>query len=317
MAARKSCTHLTWAEAKGKTGNISSSGGNKNNARRENHGKLLANKIISKAGPSETEVVKNRQAARLARRDQQRQEQLETQRQAQKERQRMEAVAEPHQQALEKLEERAVAYQSSTTAFKSYIDDAASAAVSNNSEDLSMILLCESKQLQVDELLALQAIFADTPDILVVADDCRLEELQQNLEDWQMDASSSNHLELSAIIASHPPLRIVLKRSVDDPKDDDWVAHCLLEIVFPHDYPIQVTPPQIRVEWFLLTQKSLVVAENKPLESLGTLDESGIVEALKQQAQELGVGMPCLYEILDTWWCENVFEFISLNPILP
>lgn len=322
MAARKSCTHLTWAEAKAKTGassNTSSSGGNKGsgNVKRENHGKLLAAKIVAKAGPSESEAIENRQAARRARRDQQRQEQLEAQRQAEKERQRLEAVAKPHEHALERLQELAVAYRQSQKSSKP--SSSPNIVITPDSGEDLLSLICESKQLQVDELIALQAIYADTPDILVVADDCRLEELQQHLEDWQMlDASSSiaessSSSSSTSTIANHPPLRMVLKRSFEDPNDDDWIAHCLLEILFPPNYPMQVTPPEIRIEWFVLTQKSLVVANNKPLESLGTLEEGRLLEALHQQAQEL-VGMPCLYEILDSWWSEHIFEYISLNP---
>jgi hypothetical protein len=164
----------------------------------------------------------------------------------------------------------------------------------------------------MDELLALQAIYIDHPDWLVVADDCRLEELQGLLEQWQADPSLES---LSMTIVQHPPLRLVLQRSVEDHNNDDWVAHALVEVLFPSNYPLQVTPPHIRIEWFLLTQKSLVVADNKPLESLGLLDEAALLPALQAQAQEL-VGMPCLYEVLDTWWSEHVFDYISLNPIL-
>ena len=105
-----------------------------------------------------------------------------------------------------------------------------------------------------------------------------------------------------------------MKRSVDDPNNDDWVAHCLVEVIFPSHYPLHVTPPEIRIAWFLLTQKSLVVADNKPLESMGFLDETALLQALHAQAQEL-VGMPCLYELLDTWWSEHLFDYVSLSPI--
>ncbi len=303
MASRKSCTHLTWAEAKGKAGSSSTSNSKATgNVKRENHGKLLAAKIVAKAGPSEAEKIQNRQAARMARRDQQRQEQLEAQRQAEKERQRLEKIARPHEQALEKMEELAVAYklkEKSSTSIGTDID--------TDTNDSSII--CESKQLQMDELLALQAMYVDNPDTLVVADASRLEDLQNRLEEWQSDPS------LESSLVHHPALRIVLKRSVDDPTDDDWVAHCLVEVVFPNNYPLVTTPPHIRVEWFLLTKKSIVVSDNKPLESLGILDEVALLQALTQEAQEL-IGMPCLYELLDTWWSENLFQYISLNPII-
>lgn len=300
MAARKSCTHMTWAEAKSKSG-VAPTSKNKDAGRikAENHGKLLAAKILAKAGPSQEEQIQNRQAARQAKRDEQRQAQLVAQREAEKERQRQEAIARPHERALERLSELATAFeQSNHPGLK-------------DEEELDPNIVCESKQLQVDELLALQAIYADTPDMLVVAIDSQWQDLQIKVEAWQDDPSP----ESEEAVMRHPPIRLALKKSIENPEDEDWIAYLLVELILPPTYPMQATPPSIKVSWFCRTQKSLVVAFNKPLETMGVLDEKRLVEALTEQAQEL-IGMPCLYEILDNWFAEHCFEFISVSSVV-
>jgi RWD domain len=301
MAARKSCTHMTWAEAKAKSGSAPPSK-NKDAGRikAETHGKLLAAKILAKAGPSQDEQIQNRQAAKQARKDQQRQAQLQALREAEKEKQRQEAIAKPHERALAKMKELAEGFSLST---------ATTVLPGMEETEVDPALVCESKQFQLDELLALQAIYADTPDILTVADDSQWEDLQTKMEAWQNDPTQ----ETEGAVVNHPPLRIALKRSIEDPEDEDWIAHCLVEISMPPTYPVAVTPPVIKISWFLLTQKSLVVADNKPLESLGTLDDVGLLQALTLQAQDL-IGMPCLYEVMDSWFSENLFHFISISP---
>jgi hypothetical protein len=307
---------MTWAEAKAKSG-IPTTSKQKEAGRikAENHGKLLAAKILAKAGPTMEEQIHNRQAAKQARKDQHRQAQLEAQREAEKERQRLEAVARPHERAQDKLRELVESFASSsslTTTSTTTTRDQASSP--NDDDDLADAadpsVICESKQLQLDELLALHAIYADTPDVLTVAEDSQWDDLPIKLEQWQDDPTS---VESQDAVVRHPPIRLALKRSIADPEDDDWVAHCLVEITMPPTYPLVETPPKIQVTWFLLTQKSLIVADNKPFESLGTLDEVGLLQAVKEQAQEL-IGMPCLYEVMDTWFSENLFQFISVSP---
>ena len=303
MAARKSCTHMTWAEAKSKSGGPPITK-NKEAGRikADTHGKLLAAKIVAKAGPSVEEQIQNRQAAKQARKDEQRQAQLQAQRDAEKERQRVEAVARPHEQALVKLQELAEAFVLSS----SHKDD------DDDDERGDATVICESKQLQLDELLALQAIYVDTPDVLTVAHESEWEDLQTHLERWQEDPTMT---ESERSIVTHPPLRLAWKRSLDNPDEDDndWVAHCFVEITMPSTYPIIETPPTIHIAWFMLTQKSLVVSDDKPLENWGVLDETAFLHALREHAQEW-IGMPCLYEVMETWFSENLFRFISLSP---
>ena len=62
-------------------------------------------KIIAKLGPSEDERVKNRQAARMARRDQMRQEELDRERELKKEQARLDDMVRPHDKAIDKMKE--------------------------------------------------------------------------------------------------------------------------------------------------------------------------------------------------------------------
>ena len=98
---------------------------------------------------------------------------------------------------------------------------------------------------------------------------------------------------------------------VDDENDDDWVAHILMNIMYQNDYPLEVTPPKIQITWFTLTKKSLITSSNKPLESLGVLDEIKLIQSMSDYAQEFLLGMPSVYELLDTWLSEHLFEYID------
>jgi hypothetical protein len=174
-------------------------------------------------------------------------------------------------------------------------------------------LLCESIQLQLDEVLALEAMYADT-DVLRVSAGSRLDRLRGKVETWLEDEDS---IQCQDAILSHPTLSYTLKRSIDHPDNDDLVAHLLLHVEYPPDYPLVTTPPKIVMVWYLVTSKSLVVASNKPLESLGRLDDEALFEALSAEAKEFLVGLPGVYELLDTWLAEHLFDFVSLKPTGP
>ncbi len=117
-------------------------------------------------------------------------------------------------------------------------------------------------------------------------------------------------VDLQNAIVQHPTLIYTLKRSIEDPEDDDWIAHMLLQVVYPPNYPLESTPPTFKIRWCFITKKSLVVSSNKPLESMGALDEGGMLKSMADEARESLLGMPVVYELLDTWLSEHLFEFI-------
>ena len=119
------------------------------------------------------------------------------------------------------------------------------------------------------------------------------------------DAQASDEAWLETLVVMAPELEI------DDPEDDDFVAHFLLHVSYPSNYPLETTPPTIRILWHLVTQKSLVVTSNKPLESLAILQEEALFQAMSEEAQESLLGMPSVYELLDTWLTDHIFEFLQ------
>ena len=118
-------------------------------------------KIIAKHGPSEDERVKNRQAARMARRDQMRQEELDRERELKKEQARLDDMVRPHDKAIDKMKELESKFHE-LQINNNKKETESSSCRNNNENDLEqMNSICESKQLQLDEVLALDAIYAD------------------------------------------------------------------------------------------------------------------------------------------------------------
>lgn len=301
MAARKSCTHMTWSEAKAKAGD-NGGGGKKKVAKKVPHDKILADKIIAKGtNQSEKDRIAGRQAARRARKDEERAILLEEKRREEKEKQRLEQVVKPHEQAIEKMAELAREQQRRKHNEGNTI----------NSSSLSQLQeIAECKQIQLDELLALEAIFMDTETFLV-AEECQLDELRE-----KMDAlDDSDGLSLKAI-ARHPPVSFKLQHTIDDPDGGDLVANILLHVELPALYPLKENvAPKFEIVFFMLTDKTMVCSANKPLESLGYLEESRFMDSIKAEAQML-LPDPCIYELSSTWLPENIFgKFISMKAI--
>eukprot|EP00980_Cylindrotheca_fusiformis_P011416 scaffold2644_cov129-Cylindrotheca_fusiformis.AAC.6 len=302
MAARKSCTHMTWSEAKAKSGE-GKAGGKKKAAKKVSHDKLLADKIIAKGNnQSESDRIAGRQAARRARKDEERAKILEEKRMAEKEQQRQEQVVKPYEQAAEKMASLAREHRQRMQAGAT--DEHSSYAF----EDLKEIAEC--KQIQLDEILALEAIFMDT-EAFQMAEACQIDELREKMNAFD----DSDDVSLRSI-ARHPPIAFSLQHTIDDPDGSDLVANMLLHVELPPFYPLkQRAAPNFEIGYFMLTDKTMVCSANKPLETLGFLEESSFIDAIKAEAQML-LPDPCIYELSSAWPQDQLFEkFISMKTI--
>jgi hypothetical protein len=57
----------------------------------------------------------------------------------------------------------------------------------------------------------------------------------------------------------------------------------------------------------------MMVSSNKPLDSTnqGMLDETKLLQDIAQHSSDYLLGMPGVYELLDTWLSENLFHYIT------
>jgi len=332
MAARKSCTKLTWSEAKNKVGESSGGQGKKKPnglVGTKNHATHQAQKIISKGdNRSQSDKIKDRQAARLARKDAERQAYLNAQREEEKERAQLEQLVRPYDLAVERLDNIANDEQDNNINRKAK-SSTTTDDPNNTLADLDLDQVCECRQMQLDEILALEAIY-DGADMepLSFLTASKLEDHRKTIEEWQLDESNE---QLKKTVRDLPPISFTLKlilenddvlskgpssESSESESESELACLMLLKVTFPPLYPLyESQTPYFEVVDLMVVDKTSVCNKNKPLESIGRLQEDGFIEALKSQALELH-GMPCVYEIVATWLPEegNFFSsFIILN----
>jgi hypothetical protein len=271
--------------------------------RREDHGKLLAAKIVAKTDTRGVDdIIKDRQAARMAKRDELRQKQLDLKREQEKEQARLEQMIKPYDMALERMKQRAWECQQQPQ------QEIPNDNVMHQENELDLGQVAECKQLQLDEILALEAIY-DGLDTFLVSDACQLEEQREVNDEWQMDNGNPDLLQT---MASHPPISFTLQMIVEDPSGErpDWAVCILLQVTFPSLYPLYGGTPQWEVIYVMLQDTTAVCSSNKPLESLGYLKEDEFVMALVDQARQLHTD-PCVYEVVSTWLPDNLFQYIT------
>ena len=324
MAARNSCTHLTWADAKDKTSNSTGGGGGKKPLipKKIDHGKALTAKIISKNSNTSQSDRNNEKKTLLKRikKDEERSLIAASKRSAEKERERKERLVKPFEQANERMMELAKKLQRKK---KSAGDDNDS---DNNPMDPSMAEMqrvAECRELQLNEVLGLEAIYADTNELLV-SHSSDLESLQQHIEQWQM--YDSNEQVLKAIGHS-PPVSFTLQLTVDgkchsDASDDnhnnstnsrELAASLLLRVTLPALYPLDETSvPVFDVAYFIVTDREAVCNPDKALETLAHLEEGILKDALIIEAK-LILPDPCVYEVVTSYLQEHLFDYVRMS----
>jgi hypothetical protein len=297
MAARNSCTHITWAEAKGKSG-VGGAGGKKKTLKTQvTHDQALTAKIIAKnSAPPEFNQAELRRArkheAKTASLARKRAEERELEKQQQD-------VIQPYEEAKKRMLDVALERQE---------EEAKETSGSSSTADLSqMQQIVQCKEMQLDEIMALEAIFVDTQDFLVLTA-CNADELRTKIEEWQDD--EENEALLRSVV-DHPALSFSLQLSIDSTDETDLVASLLLQVTLPPSYP-EAGLPNFEVAYFMVTDCTAVCSADKPLESLAHLKEEELLTTLSEQAQEI-VPDPCVYELATMWLTDNVFEFCEVH----
>ena len=328
MAARKSCTHLTWAEAKAKTGQASVGGTKKNKQflRKQDHGQVLAAKVIAKhhGGHDAVETKRlekayRKQEEKMAAKAAERQQLVQEKRRLATQQVRpYERAQERLAQILHELQEQGEDKESSAT-----LDNAAQGIEEEHGVE-ALEQIAECRQMQVDEIMALQAMMEQ--DKFVLSKACQFTQLQEKLEQRAYD---ENDQELCLSIAQHPSLSFYMLLHVDD--DNNVLAEAtetsmtlnatlILRVSLPPFYlrssetATSSPTPHFDFIQVMVTDKQALCSADKPLESLAWLDETAILDAMTLHAKQELLPYPCVYELAETWLSEHLFEYLKLQP---
>ena len=300
MAARKSCTTLTWAEAKAKVGG--DPGAKKKAAAPGKQKMNLTEKAIAKNLDVSDDLSKAQ-----ARRAQRSNEKALAAIAAEKERklqERLNATVQPSQQAAERLRELATLLQSSNPA------TTATSATQAYEEDDYLEKIVECKEMQLDEILALEAIYED---VFRMAERSQYSELVEKRDNNLKDDSKDSQ----RAFASHPEISFSLELEIEDNRGEtttkeleDLVAHILLQVTLPPLYPLHGAIPIFQIVDVMVTDRSMSCSPDKPLETLGYLNEKRLLEEINQQATEL-LPDPCVIAAV-THLTETAFDTLEV-----
>jgi hypothetical protein len=310
MAARNSCTHITWSEAKNKdSGNNTKK--TKGPPKKQPHNQILAAKILAKNGFNAND---DRKIQKAYRKQDEKAAAVSAKHEEERELKRLASLQEvrPYEQAKQKLSELALELQQSTlisTLNNSDHND----SVAIELDELMKIAEC--KETQINEIIALEAMI---PDDFYVSTASNMSELQHKLDELSQGEPDDETLLRS--IADHPPLSFLLKLEIDEISTDisngemELVALILLRVTPPPLYPSYSAPPRWDLEYVMVTDKQAMCSADKPLESLAFLDEKRLQQALLEKAEEEILPYPCVYELGVTFLSEQVFEFLKIHP---
>ena len=326
MASRKSCTHLTWAEAKGTTG------GTKKPliSTQVNHGKALTAKIVAKQRGSAEDKLKDKIYQRRIKKDEEKAAIMAMKRAEEKERERQMKMVRPFDQAQARLVELAERLQ---------LDDDNDVGDSNNADDISIMKrVAECRDLHVIEVIGIESMYAGTDQLLSISNASDLDTLQQHIDEWQMDGedgSGDNDELLLQNIVQHPPTSFTIQLTIDGnvlyDNDDigdnngnssgnsessssiELAASLLLKVTLPPSYPLDgTTAPVFSVEYLIATDRDAICNPEKPLESLVYLDENQLYNALREEAKHI-LPDPCVYEVVGSWLTEHLFDYLKIS----
>lgn len=293
---------MTWAEAKAKSGvGSSSSGKKKMPPKNVSHNQILAQKIISKQKNSGEPTISRKDLRKAARDDERAAAAIQAAKE-ERERERQSQRVRPSEQAKERMAELARKLDSQKSS--NYWNQ-------DNMEQMNQIAEC--RNMQLDEILALEAIFSDTKEFRI-SKGCDIEVLRDACDKYAEDPDDEGVLKS---IAEHPDVSFSLQLTIDDTggcqnEDMDLVASILLSVSFPSMYPLYDEIPSFKLADVMITDKNAENSPDKPLESLGFLDEQKLIEDLNQQARDILPDL-CVYEIGVGWLTENAFSSLEMR----
>jgi hypothetical protein len=307
MAARNSCTHITWAEAKSRVGGSGGpkGAGGKGKPKGVSHTQVLAQKIIAKQAPASEKLVGKKSLRKQTREDEKAAATLAAAKE-ERERERRNRTVRPYDLGLERQKELAKTLQSKWK-------DTNNTTTSINADVEEMKQIAECKGMQLDELMALEAIFADA-DEYGVCEATRLEDLRQTHESFLED--EDNETVLKSLVG-HPEASFTIQFTVpnemgilNNADDMELSASVVLHVTLPPTYPN--TAPTIQIHDCMVTDKNAVCSPDKPLETLAFLDETKLQAALAEEVKGI-LPYPCVYEVGVTWLTENIYNYLELR----
>jgi len=315
MAARKSCTHLTWGEAKSRSGQaVSGQKKNKEVLRKQDHGAVLAAKIIKKQG-GDSKSAENKKLAKQFKKLELKAEERAAQRRAEVEEERLAKMEElrPYDRVQEKVAEKMEELRDQEFALK--LESVGDAGVDLNDED-TQVKIAECKRMQLDEILALEAMIPETD--FMIYESSRVETLRELLDKYEADDSDEA---ARSEIAQHPPITYLIKVEADDDRnlpDDpemDLNVTILLQVTLP---PLYLNSdgsqkPQWKIQYVMVSDKNAYCSADKALDSLAWLNEKDLFEGMNQNAEEELLPYPCVYGVAVTWLSENIFSFLTMQ----
>jgi hypothetical protein len=309
MAARNSCTHITWSEAKNKDPNNNTKK-TKGPPKKQPHNQILAAKIMAKNGFNAND---DRKIKKAYRKQDEKSAAISAKNEEERELKRLASLQEvrPYEQAKQKLSELALELQQATLT-SALTDSDPNDSVAIELDELMRIAEC--KETQINEIIALEAMI---PDDFYVSTASNMSELQHKLDELSQGDPDDETLLRS--IAEHPPLSFFLRLEIDEIGTDisngemELVTLILLRVTPPPLYPSSA-PPRWDFESVMITDKQAMCSADKPLESLAFLDEKRLQQALLEKAEEEILPYPCVYELGVTFLSEQIFEFLQIHP---
>lgn len=301
MASRKSCTHMTWAEAKASSGGHGAgSKAKKPNFKKVDHGKALVAKTVAK-NVSQEEIEREKAILRREKKAVERAAAVAAKRAEEKERERMESCMKPFDAAKQRMVELCHNLK------QKQIDKMTYEPQTSISE---MKRVAECRELQLNEIMSLEAIYFDTNDFQI-SNSSDVETLQLLVERNQ---TGPNNQETLDSIFQHPDLTFSLQLIVDGTLESTSMTMLLLiNITLPKLYPLeQNTPPFIDIPYAMVVDRNAAYNPDKPLESLAHLEVSRLKDEMMKEMMQI-LPDPCVYEVISSWLVNQVFCYTKLS----